>query len=218
MPGRNARRATWAAVAVGVLVAGLASGLLAARLQQPRPAAHRPSPAATATDQPTVAPTPDAWWKPLPLATAPFVPVELVIEKLRVEAPVEVKGIDSQNVMEAPDRPTDAAWYRFSARPGSGSNAVFAGHRDYGQVGNPAIFWHLDELVAGDLIDVVSPQRTELRYRVRQAWDYELSTIPMQKVLATDPTDEVTLITCSGTFDRGVGYDHRLVVRAVRAA
>src|SRR5262252_7914941 len=86
-------------------------------------------PAATspASVQPTAAPTSDHWWKPLPTATAPFQPALLVIEKLRVQAPVEVKGVDARNAMEAPDKPTDAAWYRFTAKPGSGSNAVFSG-------------------------------------------------------------------------------------------
>ncbi|HEY7199450.1 MAG TPA: class F sortase [Candidatus Dormibacteraeota bacterium] len=218
MPGWIARRTVLAAAAAAAvaLVAGLASGLLAARPQPPaHPAARLPSAhPVVAAASPT--PTADAWWTPLPPATAAFEPAELVIEKLRVRAPIEVKGIDAHNVMEAPDRGTDAAWYRFTAQPGAGSNAVFAGHRDFGQVGNPAIFWHLDQLMAGDLVEIVSAQRTEIRYRVTQTWDYTLTDIPMAKVLATDRTDEVTLITCAGSYSRGVGYDRRLVVRAVR--
>jgi sortase A len=210
------------AAALAVLVAGLVAGLTAARLQSPPAVANTPRPSGGPTVAPAPGapgdPTPDAWWKPLPPATSAFVPAQLVIERLRVRAPIEVKGVDAHNVMEAPDRPTDAAWYRFTARPGTGSNAVFAGHRDYGQVGSPAIFWHLDQLVAGDLVHVVSPQQTEIRYRVTQTWDYSLSDIPMAKVLSTDPVDEVTLITCIGTYARGTGYDRRLVVRAVRVA
>ena len=66
------------------------------------------------------------------------------------------------------------------------------------------------------MIEVVSPQQTEIRYRVTQSWDYTVRTIPMASVLATDRVDEVTLITCSGTYAHGTGYDHRFVVRAVR--
>jgi sortase A len=219
MPGRTTRRLTWAAVGLAVLAAGLVTGLIAARPQAPAPVAQRqPATAGGPTARPAAPPAPDGWWKPLPRAGAAFVPAQLVIERLRVQAPIEVKGIDTHNVMEAPDRGTEAAWYRFSSRPGAGSNAVFAGHRDFGHVGNPAIFWHLDQLVSGDLVDVVSAQQTEIRYRVTQTWDYGLQDIPMQKVLATDPVEEVTLITCSGTYARGLGYDHRLVVRAVRLA
>jgi sortase family protein len=214
-------RALLALVAAGVLGMGIASGLLSSKLAPPRShsVASRPIPAATPLTavQPPAAPTPDHWWKPLPTATAAFQPALLVIEKLRVQAPIEVKGVDARNVMEAPDRPTDAVWYRFTARPGSGGNAVFSGHRDFGQPGTPAIFWHLDQLVPGDAIDVVSDKQTQIRYRVIQTWDYSLTSIPMQQVLAADPTDEVTLITASGTYVRG-GYDHRLVVRAVRTS
>ncbi|HXM56226.1 MAG TPA: class F sortase [Candidatus Dormibacteraeota bacterium] len=201
-----ARRSVWAAAAAVALLAGLGVGLLVARPQPVRPAAPVPSQAA------------DAWWMPLPPATGPFVPAELVVDKLRVKAPIEVKGIDARNAMEAPERGDDAAWYRFTARPGSGGNAVFAGHRDFGEVGAPAVFWRLDELGPGDLVEIVSPQRTEIRYRVTKTWDYRLSDIPMASVLATDRADEVTLITSAGTYARGLGYDHRLVVRAVRTA
>lgn len=213
-------RALLALVAAGVLGTGIASGLLSSKLTPRshsvanRPISAAPSPAAV---KPTAAPTPDHWWKPLPTATAPFQPAMLVIERLRVQAPVEVKGVDARNVMEAPDKPTDAAWYRFTAKPGSGSNAVFSGHRDFGQPGAPAIFWHLDQLAPGDAIDVVSDKQTQIRYRVIQTWEYSVTNIPMQQVLAADPWDEVTLITTSGTYIRG-GYDHRLVVRAVRTS
>lgn len=221
MPGWTTRRPVWAAAAVLVLAAGLGAGLLAARLHPARPAAHE-SAAQTAPPAvaalPTASPTADAGWKPLPTATSSFTPAELVIQKLGVQAPVEVKGVDSHNVMEAPDRAADAAWYRFTARPGAGSNAVFAGHLDFGRLGNPAIFWHLDQLASGDVVEVVSPQRTELRYRVTQTWDYTVRNMPMATVLATDRVDEVTLITCAGTYTNGVGYDHRFVVRAVRTA
>lgn len=157
-----------------------------------------------------------SWWTPLPTAAASFVPQELVIEKLRVRAPTEIKGVDSHNQMQAPDGPWDVAWYPFTSRPGSGSNAVFSGHRDFARVG-PAVFWRLDQLMSGDEIDIVSSQRTEIRYGVSQVWSYSDSDIPMSQVLASDRVDEITLITCSGRYTPATGYDHRLVVRAVRA-
>lgn len=225
MPGWMMRRPVWVAAAVAVLAAGLGAGLAAARLQQPHqearaaaPPRGAPAPSVPAAPTPASTPAQDAFWTTLPPAKASFVPVELVIQKLKVKAPVEVKGIDSHNVMEAPDQAGDAAWYRFTSRPGAGSNAVFAGHLDFGRLGNPAVFWHLDQLAPGDVVEVVSPGQTEIRYRVTQTWDYTLSTIPMAKVLATDPMDEVTLITCAGTYQHGTGYDHRFVVRAVRTA
>lgn len=221
MPASTKHRAFAALVALGVLGLGIASGLVATRLttSRPHPIAHRPppTPSAPVSAQPLGAPTPGQWWKPLPTATGPFQPAQLVIEKLRVQATVEVKGLDANNVMEPPDTPTDVAWYRFTAKPGSGGNAVFSGHCDAGRPGSIAVFGYLDQLTPGDLIEVVSDKRTEIRYRVSQTSDYSLSNIPMQQVLASARTDEITLITCSGSNVRG-GYDHRLVVRAVRVA
>jgi LPXTG-site transpeptidase (sortase) family protein len=152
-------------------------------------------------------------------ATAPpqdaIEPARLLIARLGVQAPVESKGIDSHNTMEAPDRPTDVAWYPFTAKPGSGGNAVFAGHRDFAGVG-PAIFWKLGELAPGDEVVVVGANDRSLRYRVTQTWNYNLATIPMASVLAQGNGDQVTLITCSGSYSQAAGYDKRFVVRADR--
>jgi LPXTG-site transpeptidase (sortase) family protein len=207
-----------AIVGVTACLIALSGGLWAAGRSPAAPGtqAHRSMsspasvPAAAATGPPA-----GPWWQPLPMAHTSFVPVRLVIEKLRVSAPIEVRSTDTNNVMEAPDRPADVAWYRFTARPGSGSNAVFAGHRDFAKVG-PAVFWNLGDLRPGDSIDVVSPQQTEIRYRVGQVWSYPVDAMPMSKVLAVDVGDEVTLITCAGRYSRDTGYDHRLVVRAQR--
>jgi sortase A len=144
-------------------------------------------------------------------------PAKLVISRLGVLAPIESKGIDSHNQMEAPDRPFDVAWYPFTAKPGSGGNAVFAGHKDFVRVG-PAIFWRLGELAPGDTIDVQGADQTQLHYRVTQTWDYTVSTIPMASVLAQGGGDQVTLITCAGSYTQSSGYDHRLVVRAQRTS
>jgi hypothetical protein len=221
------RRVVLLLAGIGIVLVAGASGLLVARslgaTGRPhaggRVVATSATPAATADagGAPAVSPSPGAgaWWSPLPTDTASFVPSRLVVERLRVQAPIEVKGVDAQNQMQAPDRPEDAAWYRFSARPGSGSNAVFSGHRDFAKVG-PAIFWHLDQLVAGDAIDVVSDHRTEIRYRVARVTSYRVTAMPMAQLLAADRGDEITIITCAGRYTPSAGYDSRLVVRAVR--
>lgn len=208
-------------IAGGVLAGTLTlgSGLLAAGILFPAASPGHPSAkvvaSAPGSGPHAVGRSPAAGWKPLPAATAPFVPEQLVIDKLHVQAPIEVKGVDSHNQMESPDRPEDVAWYAFTSKPGSGSNAVFSGHRDFAKVG-PAVFWQLDQLTAGDIIDVVSGHQTEVRYRVSQTWNYTVAEIPMGQVLAADRADEITIITCSGRYTPSGGYDHRLVVRAVR--
>ncbi len=210
----------WAAGALGVALLVVVSGVLVgAKLVPTRPHAPQlvapgPSAVVAAPLTSSSAPPSPTTWKQLPLASGAFVPTRLVVEKLGVSAPIEIKGIDSHNVMQSPDGPFQVAWYRFTAQPGSGSNAVFAGHRDYWGTG-PAVFWHLGDLRAGDIIHVVSGQATEIRYKVAQSTNYALSSMPMQSILAASKGDEITLITCYGDFRNG-GYDHRLVVTATK--
>ena len=79
-----------------------------------------------------------------------------------------------------------------------------------------AVFWHLGDVAAGDIIEIAGGDGRALRYRVVKTWDYDLSTIPMASVLAQGNGDQVTLMTCSGSYTRSAGYDHRFVVRAQR--
>jgi LPXTG-site transpeptidase (sortase) family protein len=195
-----------------ILVLGLGLALTAAPAWTARHSTLKVSGTSSATapaPKPAAAPSE----KPLALAKAPFVPARLVIRRLDIDAPIEVKGINSKNQMEAPDEPLHAAWYRFTTRPGAGGNAVFSGHLDAESIG-PAIFWRLTQLKAGDVIEVVSPESSELRYKVTQSWSYPLASIPMKSVLYPGGGDQITLITCAGHYKPGSGYDHRLVIRA----
>ncbi len=207
-------RAVFALVGVAVVAILAASGwFLVGSHAQPQP---RPSHAAA---QPSAQPSilPAATATPAPSAPPAVQPQQLVIPRLGVQAPIENKGIDSHNQMEAPDKPFDVAWYPFTAKPGAGGNAVFAGHKDFAGIG-PAVFWKLGQLSPGDTIQVTGVDQTQLHYQVIQTWDYTLSNIPMASVLAQGGGDQITLITCAGSYSRAAGYDHRLVVRAKRMA
>jgi LPXTG-site transpeptidase (sortase) family protein len=151
-----------------------------------------------------------------PASDAPI--TRLVIERFGIDAPVQVKGVDANNVMISPDGPQNVAWYDFSGKPGHGSNAVFSGHVDYIDYG-AAVFWHLTELVAGDRIDVHLEDGTIYSYAVEGMDIY--SSAPTQEelhqIVGPSTTDVVTLITCSGDFNPATGqYDQRAVVRAKR--
>jgi LPXTG-site transpeptidase (sortase) family protein len=213
MHSLSSRKALLGLGGLGLLVAiGAGVGLAA---WGGRTAPQRPQLAAGATasarpSMPAAEPSREAQ---LPLAKAPFVPSRLMIRRLGIDAPIEVKGIDAQNQMEAPNRPLDAAWYRFTPQPGGGGNAVFSGHLDAQSTG-PAIFWRLTQLAPGDVIEIVSPQSSELRYRVTQSSSYPVATIPMKSVLYPGGGEQITLITCAGHYQSSSGYDHRLVIRA----
>ncbi len=163
---------------------------------------------------PTVGPTPTPTGQFPPGDNAPV--TRLVIENAKIDAPVVLKGLDAQGVMQAPDNAYDTAWYDFSAHPGFDGNAVFAGHVDYIHVGE-AVFWNIKDLVEGDLIVVQLADGTSYKYAVTSKREYDADTAPVAQIVGPTPNQTVTLITCGGTFNSASHqYDKRLVIRAER--
>lgn len=162
-------------------------------------------PAATPPAEPASSP---------PLADAGY---QLVIEKIGVSAPVSTFGLDAKLVPEVPYTATDVAWYDFSARPGTGGNAVFAGHVTWS---GPAVFYDLDQLQNGDQIQLRDDDGTQLIYQVSSLFQVDPKDPESLKVMWATDRDVITIITCSGKyFDTsdpvlGGDYTHRLVVRA----
>jgi len=144
----------------------------------------------------------------------------LVIPRFGIDAPVQVKGVDARNVMQPPDGPRNVAWYDFSSKPGRPGNAVFSGHVDYVSYG-PAVFWHLTDLVAGDVVEVHLQDGTVYSYAVEtlQSVPAEPTEDQLRDIVGPSTSDVITLITCGGTFNPATHqYDHRTVVRAKRVA
>lgn len=155
--------------------------------------------------------------QPTPTVQPSDAPIaRIVIPAIEVDAPVTVKGVDANGIMESPDGPWDVAWYDFSARPGFGSNAVFSGHVDYVDVG-PAVFWTLKDLSQGDIVDVTLDDGTVYQYRVAAMETIDAATADIGTIVGATEQEVVTLITCTGTFNQATGqYDQRLIVRAER--
>ena len=97
-----------------------------------------------------------------------------------------------------------------------GGNAVFSAHVDYYNYG-PAVFWHLKDLERNDVIEVRLTDGTVYRYSVVSREQVNAATARVQEIVGKAPEEQITLITCGGTFDAGVGeYDQRVIVRAAR--
>jgi LPXTG-site transpeptidase (sortase) family protein len=168
---------------------------------------------ATVESQPTLRAAPTATATPTP-SNAPV--ARLRIAKIGVDANIVLLGIDKDGYMEAPKEPLDVGWYGFSAHPGFGGNAVFAGHVDSARIG-PAIFWRLRQVAEGDTIDVMLADGTTYSYRVTSARSFSSNEAPVEEIIGPTDRDSVTIITCDGTFNtRSHEYDRRLVVRAER--
>jgi len=140
----------------------------------------------------------------------------LIIPRAKVDAPLVSLGIDENGVMQSTSNAWDVAWYDFSARPGTGGNAVFSGHVDYHDVG-AAVFWNLRDLQPGDIIEVQLADGTAYKYSVSALNCMPVNEAPISEIVGATQSEVVTLITCCGTFDSSSRqYDHRLVVRADR--
>lgn len=145
---------------------------------------------------------------------------QIVIEKIGVDAPVQTFGLDTSAAPEIPigdDAADIVAWYDFSARPGTGSNAVFAGHVTWF---GPAVFYNLTSLGQGDVIKLRGQDGTELTYAVSSVFSVAADDPEAVQVMWASETDIMTIITCDGTFTdtddpvTGGEYNNRLVIRA----
>lgn len=154
------------------------------------------------------------------------------IPSISVNAPVSYRAVTG-SVMPEPSGPTDVAYYDLAkfpgmgGVPGGGGNAVFGGHvdlrREVAFAGNveyqgPAIFWSLDKLRAGDVIEVDYKGKT-FKYLVTSANEFNAKNADWGKVWSSDVKKEtITLFTCGGTFNPETHeYSTRLIVRAERA-
>jgi hypothetical protein len=152
-------------------------------------------------------------------------PARLRIPNLHVDAPIIYVGQTASGVMDAPVSKaihspywTSVFWYDQGAAPGQEGNAVIAGHVDR-VGGDPAIFWSLSSLAAGDKIFVITTQGKSLQFVVNRVVRYAANA-PSQDVINAvfGPASghHLNLITCSGVWT-GNGYDQRLVVFTTQA-
>ncbi len=148
----------------------------------------------------------------------------LIISKIGVDAPMTMRVVGSDGIMQNPEGPKDVAWYDFSAisglggRPGVGGNTVISGHVDYHDYG-PAVFWDLQKLDPGDEIIIHLRDGSEYKYSVQWNRTIDPAAISWNDVVAATPQESVTMITCAGSFDSSTrSYDQRRVVWATRVS
>jgi len=178
--------------------------------------------------------------KDLGLRAGPVpVPLQLLIPSINVTSQVLGVGVTPGDVMDAPEGPVndpvwqEAFWYRGSAIPGVVSTALIAGHIN-GPRGTSGVFGAIDRLKPGDIIIVRDTRsRLDVRFAVTSSMSFTLDQATQPDVLkriygvgpvagttpqrATDGRAHLTLITCAGSFNTGLGtHDHRLAVFATR--
>ena len=135
--------------------------------------------------------------------------MRMVIPSIGVDAPVNVRTIGSDGVMEAPNGRFDVIWYDFSAfagmggYPGHNGNAVFSGHVDY-HPHYTAVFWDLRQSAPGDIIEVYLPNGSVARYTVQ--WNEVIDPESDFSSYCRDTGEAIiTIVTCQGTFSSATG-------------
>ena len=177
------------------------------------PVVEAPSPTAT------LQPAPTATAVPPPVSNAPL--ARISIPAIAVSAPIITLGLDAAGAMQSPSNPDDVGWYTFAARPGNGSNVVLSGHVDYLGARGPvtAVFWRLRDLKAGDEVQLALTDGASFAYRISsvEIVDADLSAEKVREIVGPTSTEQITLITCTGTFNPSVrDYNKRLVVKGSR--
>lgn len=177
-----------------------------------RPVRPTPPPTPAPSPVPTQAP-PVVQAAPPPLRDRPY---RIKMPKIGIDAQVVTYGLDANEVPEVPYNGWEVAWYNFSATPGTGGNAVFAGHVTWN---GQAVFYNLDAMAPGDEIYLEGTDGTRVSYKVSEVFLVDANDANALRVMDQTPTDTMTVITCGGDFFYVGGvaqydYTHRLIVRA----
>jgi LPXTG-site transpeptidase (sortase) family protein len=137
------------------------------------------------------------------------------IPAIGVDSPLETLHLDKAGALQAPTRYGEAGWYADGTAPGDIGPAVIAGHID--SRSGPAIFYHLAQLKAGDLVEVARGGQW-IGFRVVSVGQYPKEDFPTAQVYGPTPDPQLRLITCGGVFDQARrSYRDNTVVYAVAA-
>lgn len=122
-------------------------------------------------------------------------------------------GIDQFGAIEVPKGYEKVGWYKYGPTPGELGPSVILGHID--SYKGPAVFYNLHMLLPGDEIFVDREDGTTAVFEVSEVKTYSQTNFPTEKVYGNIPFTGLRLITCAGTYDKGVQrYSHNLVVFA----
>ncbi len=190
-------------------MAALGAGLVALGLvvgdHGPRPAG--PPPPAPAASSPAVVPV---------AAGADLRATEVRLPAVDVRSPLVDLDVGPDGALQVPADPAVAGWFVRGAAPGEPGPTVIAGHVD--SRSGPGVFFRLDELVAGDRVEVARSDGRVVAYRVVTVETHAKDAFPTARVYGPTPGPELRLVTCGGEFDpRSRHYRDNVVVTAIPA-
>jgi len=141
---------------------------------------------------------------------------EVALPTVDVRSVLVALDIGPDGALQPPPDPNVAGWYVRGSVPGEPGPTVIAGHVD--SKSGPAVFYRLDQLNAGDRVEVTRSDGQVFTYRVATVERHAKNDFPTARVYGPTPGPELRLITCGGDFDRRVGhYRDNIVVTAIPA-
>lgn len=145
-------------------------------------------------------------------------PATLSIPALNLNAAIQAVGVDQDNQVVIPEDLEAVGWYKFGATPGSGQgSSVIVGHRDGRNYGKGALY-NLGALEPDDEITITNSEGTKLTYRVTGRESVYKTELPLRELFRETGSEVLTLISCSGYYVPGEGYDQNVIVTAVPTA
>jgi LPXTG-site transpeptidase (sortase) family protein len=140
-------------------------------------------------------------------------PRQVNIPSLGIAAPVSTMGLNLDNTLAIPENTNEVGWYVNSAHPGHKGSVIMAGHYD-SQTG-AAIFYELNKLTKGDVIEIRNSAGDKITYLVDKIEQYSINDFPSDVVYSDTDYPSLRLITCAGDFDdKKKIYSHNLVIFA----
>lgn len=150
---------------------------------------------------------------------APNLPRRIQIASIGVDACIERVGIDQHGAVAVPTNIHVAGYFIDSPPPGASGISIIDGHV-LGRY-DDAVFKDLDQLPENAEIRIQRGDYSWLTFTVADVREYPESETMEHATDALDFSDsdpvknQLSLITCAGTYDRSSNsYDKRIVVRA----
>jgi sortase (surface protein transpeptidase) len=113
--------------------------------------------------------------------------------------------------MEIPPA-TEVGWYRLGPSPGAQGSSVLAAHVDY--AGERGAFFDLASIAEGAEV-VVEGGGTSATFVVTAREQIAKDEVDLSRYFTAEGPTRITLITCGGAFDSGVGhYQDNIIVTA----
>jgi sortase family protein len=194
------------ALALSVLLPGLAAAALTAALVQPWEPTSGPEPSTA----PVPAVRPLAQLESLSGGIRPAPPARISIPAAGAAGPVDpISEVHGQLEIPPPGR---AGWFEAGPRPGEPGQAVIVSHVD-SDVG-PALFASLRSLHPASRIVVRDQRGRAHRFELVRRVQIQKTSFPARSVYRAARRPLLVLITCGGPFTPGEGYRDNVIIFA----